>query len=171
MLWWGLLFLWRNKQYRVDTPYYMELLISTWKSAKVRLNIFSTSWPLVDDQSVLQNWWSTLKFGPIPNIISVSRIKVLYTVFADTNFTKVIFRLLILFRALVVTTCAWCFERHFLILCIHVGKNFSRRHFGKNSYFSQKIGFDISCKLSPMETVCMQCQSLIFWQKNEHNIG
>ena len=26
--------------------------------------------------------------------------------------------------------------------------------------FSQKIGFDISCKLSPLETVCMICQSL-----------
>ena len=27
-------------------------------------------------------------------------------------------------------------------------------------YFPQKIGFDISCILSPLETVCMKCQSL-----------
>ena len=27
------------------------------------------------------------------------------------------------------------------------------------SYFSQKTGFDISCKLSPMETICMKCQN------------
>ena len=25
------------------------------------------------------------------------------------------------------------------------------------SYFSQKTGFGISCKLSPLETVCMKC--------------
>ena len=28
------------------------------------------------------------------------------------------------------------------------------------SYFSKKIGFDILCKLSPQETICMKCQSL-----------
>ena len=28
------------------------------------------------------------------------------------------------------------------------------------SYFSQKTGFDISCKLSPLGTICMKCQSL-----------
>ena len=28
--------------------------------------------------------------------------------------------------------------------------------------FSQKTGFDISCKLSPMETICMKCQILFF---------
>ena len=27
-------------------------------------------------------------------------------------------------------------------------------------FFFQKIGFDISCKLSPKETICMECQSL-----------
>ena len=26
------------------------------------------------------------------------------------------------------------------------------------SYFSPKIGFDITCKLSPEETVCIKCQ-------------
>ena len=30
------------------------------------------------------------------------------------------------------------------------------------SYFSQKTGFDISCKLSPQETICMKCQILFF---------
>ena len=28
------------------------------------------------------------------------------------------------------------------------------------SYFLQKIGFEISCKLSLKETICMKCQSL-----------
>ena len=28
------------------------------------------------------------------------------------------------------------------------------------SYFSHKTGFDISCKLSPLETICMKCQIL-----------
>ena len=28
------------------------------------------------------------------------------------------------------------------------------------SYFSQNIGFDIPCKLSHLETLCMKCQSL-----------
>ena len=28
------------------------------------------------------------------------------------------------------------------------------------SYFSHKAGFDISCKLSAMETFCMKCQNL-----------
>ena len=33
------------------------------------------------------------------------------------------------------------------------------------SYFSQKTGFDISCKLSPLETICMKCQ-ILFSGKN-----
>ena len=35
----------------------------------------------------------------------------------------------------------------------------SRRSF---SYFFHKIGFDISCKLSSKETICMKCQ-ILFW--------
>ena len=31
------------------------------------------------------------------------------------------------------------------------------------SYFSEKTGFDISCKLSPLETICMKCQNPIFF--------
>ena len=54
-----------------------------------------------------------------------------------------------------------------------LGKNFSRRHFEIYiyiSYFSPKIwGFDISCKLSPQETICIKCQSL-FSGKNKKNI-
>ena len=30
---------------------------------------------------------------------------------------------------------------------------------------SQKMGFDISCKLSLQETICMKSQSQIFWKK------
>ena len=32
-------------------------------------------------------------------------------------------------------------------------------------YFSQIIGFDISYKLSPEETICMKYQSLLSWKK------
>ena len=33
------------------------------------------------------------------------------------------------------------------------------------SYFSQKIGFYIPCRLSPEETICMKCQSLFSEKK------
>ena len=33
------------------------------------------------------------------------------------------------------------------------------------SYFSQKTGFDISCQLSPQETIGMKCQSLFSGEK------
>ena len=36
-------------------------------------------------------------------------------------------------------------------------------------YFSQKTGFDISCKLSPMEVICMKCQ-ILFSGKNKKTI-
>ena len=35
------------------------------------------------------------------------------------------------------------------------------------SYFSQKTGFDISCKLSPWETICMKYQSMFLDKKNQ----
>ena len=35
--------------------------------------------------------------------------------------------------------------------------------------FSLKIGFGISCKLSPMETICMKCQTL-FSEKQKRKI-
>ena len=50
-----------------------------------------------------------------------------------------------------------------------LGKIFSRRHFETFSLFSQKTGFDISCKLSPKETICMKCQ-ILFSGKNKKNI-
>ena len=46
---------------------------------------------------------------------------------------------------------------------------FSRRQ-TDISYFSQKIDFGISCKLSPQETICLKCQSL-FSGKNKKYIS
>ena len=39
-------------------------------------------------------------------------------------------------------------------------KKIAEDGFKCHCYFSQKIGFDILCKLSPEQTVCMKCQSL-----------
>ena len=51
-----------------------------------------------------------------------------------------------------------------------LGKTFSRRHSEIFFlFFLKKIGFDISCKLSPKETICMTCQSL-FSGKDKKNI-
>ena len=38
-------------------------------------------------------------------------------------------------------------------------------------YFSQKIRHDISCKLSPVETVCMKYQALFFWLEDAGLLG
>ena len=46
-----------------------------------------------------------------------------------------------------------------------LGKIFSRRYFEIFFLFSQKTDFDISCKLSPMETLCMKCQILFSEKK------
>ena len=35
--------------------------------------------------------------------------------------------------------------------------------------FSQKTRFDILCKLSPLETICMKCQ-ILFSGKNKKNV-
>ena len=46
-------------------------------------------------------------------------------------------------------------------------KKINRQHF-EIFFFSnllKKTGFDISCKLSPKETVCMKCQ-ILFSEKN-----
>ena len=37
--------------------------------------------------------------------------------------------------------------------------------------FSQKNGFDISCKASQMETICMKCLVLFSGKKNKKNIN
>ena len=54
----------------------------------------------------------------------------------------------------------------------HSGQNFSRRHFEIFFYhFPQKTGFDISCKLSPLGTNCMKCQSLLSGKIKKKNIS
>ena len=47
-----------------------------------------------------------------------------------------------------------------------LGKIFSGRHIDIFSYFPHKTSFDVSCKLSPLETICMKCQNL-FSRKNK----
>ena len=37
--------------------------------------------------------------------------------------------------------------------------------------FPQKAGFNISSKLSPLETICMKCQNLFLVNKNNNNIS
>ena len=51
-----------------------------------------------------------------------------------------------------------------------LGKIFNRRHIEIffSDFFPQKTGFDISCKLSPMETICMYCQTP-FSRKDKKN--
>ena len=50
-----------------------------------------------------------------------------------------------------------------------LGKIFIRRQIDFLYFFFQKTGFDISCKLSPLETICMECQ-ILFPEKNKKNI-
>ena len=50
-----------------------------------------------------------------------------------------------------------------------LGKIFSRWYFSYFSYFSQKTGFDILCKLSPIKTICMKCQ-ILFSGENKKTI-
>ena len=38
-------------------------------------------------------------------------------------------------------------------------------------YFSKKIGFGISFKLTALKTICMKCQSLFSGKKNQRNIN
>ena len=65
------MFSWRNKKniiICISIPLIdLNKWTSTCKRAKLRVNIFSTSRLLIDDQLVLQNRWSTMKFWPIPN--------------------------------------------------------------------------------------------------------
>ena len=57
-----------------------------------------------------------------------------------------------------------------------LSKIFSRPHFEIFFVimFSQKTGFEISCKLfiprAPMGTICMKCQGLFSWKKIRKNI-
>ena len=55
-------------KYYLDTPLIdLEQWISTWKRAKLRMNIISTSRLLIDDQKVFQNRWLIMKFWQFPN--------------------------------------------------------------------------------------------------------
>ena len=59
----------------------------------------------------------------------------------------------------------WVFVISLLTLST-LGKIFSRRHFDIVFLFFTGNGFDISCKLSPLETICMKCQ-ILFTGKNK----
>ena len=57
-----------------------------------------------------------------------------------------------------------------IIMLSMLGNNISRQHIEIFfSYFFQKTGFDISRKLSQMETICIKCQ-ILFSGKNKKNI-
>ena len=60
----------------------------------------------------------------------------------------------------------FCWYRYRLMFST-LGKYFSKQFLNIFLIFSQKIGFDISCRLSM--TICMKCQSL-FSGKNKKNI-
>ena len=65
----------------------------------------------------------------------------------------------------------WLTQKH-SINCLTLstlGKIFSWWHIAVFFLFFQKIDFDISCKLSPMETICMKCQILISWKNKKKN--
>ena len=49
-----------------------------------------------------------------------------------------------------------------------LGKSFIRQHF-EIFFFKKTTGFDNSCKLCPMETVCMKCL-ILFCVKNKKKI-
>ena len=66
-----------------------------------------------------------------------------------------------------VTVTIFCLP--FILMLSTLGKIFSRWHFEIFFLFSQKTGFDISCKLSQMETICMNGQ-ILFSGKNKKNI-
>ena len=51
-----------------------------------------------------------------------------------------------------------------------LGKNSADGILKYFSYFSLKTGFDILCKLSLMETICMKCQNL-FSEQNKKNVN
>ena len=55
---------------------------------------------------------------------------------------------------------------HRLIFFPHLSADNILKYF---SYFSQKTGYDISCRLSPKETICMKCH-ILFSEKNKKNI-
>ena len=56
-----------------------------------------------------------------------------------------------------------------MVNTLHANDKLSRSKIDDSFFlFSQKIGFDISCRLSRKETICMKCQNL-FSTKNKKN--
>ena len=58
---------------------------------------------------------------------------------------------------------------HVINLYHSMGRFSSRQKWWYLFYFSKKIGFDISYKLSPKETICMKYQNLFFFLKSKEN--
>ena len=92
------------------------------------------------------------------------------TVFASMHSDQIIevaFHSQSLYLTEFVKQIAWI-----LIACLALstlGKIFSRQHTKIFFLFSQKSGFNISCKLSPLETVCLKYQ-ILFSVKNKKNV-
>ena len=64
--------------------------------------------------------------------------------------------------------CIYMFHSIYVLTLSILGKHFSRQHFERLfSCFSQKIGFDVLCKLSSVETVCMKPQILYSEKKKQ----
>ena len=59
-----------------------------------------------------------------------------------------------------------CVDTHLTLSTL--GKVFSRRYFEIFFLFFPEKGFDISCKVSSKETICMKCQ-ILFSGKNKKN--
>ena len=59
-----------------------------------------------------------------------------------------------------------CFDMLCVIFinALQAGYKNSADNILKYFYFSQKIGFDISCKLTHKEMLCMTFQSLFYWE-------
>ena len=53
-----------------------------------------------------------------------------------------------------------CFSIYPILTLSTLGIIFNREHIEIFFLFSQTTGFDISCKLFPLETICMKCQIL-----------
>ena len=71
-------------------------------------------------------------------------------------------------------TSFFMFNKRFINHYLYLGKC-SRRQLDDTFFFfffffSRKTGSDIPCKLSPQETICMKCQSLLFG-KNKKDIS
>ena len=52
-----------------------------------------------------------------------------------------------------------------LVPCQHLSSGEHSGQWASCSYFPQKIGFDISCKLLPMETNLQETSEPVFWEK------